>query len=95
MSTPRIISTSFFRTKTISDNFCKTYVYVFNDGVVMITKRLLMYYHEYPKGYTSIKQFKNWHLCENTMAFKINSFNTIVEIVNNVKPYFKETEIIL
>lgn len=52
-----------------------------------------MYYHEYPKGYTSIKQFKNWHLCENTMAFKINSFNTIVEIVNNVKPYFNESEI--
>ena len=93
MSNPKIISTSFFRSITISDHLCKTYVVVYNTGVVMITKRLLMYYHEYPKGYTSIKQFKNWHLCENTMAFKINSFNTIVEIVNNVKPYFNESEI--
>ena len=95
MSNPRVISTSFFRSITISNHLCKTYVYVFNDGVVIIEKRLLMYFHEYPKGYTSIKQFKNWHLLKNVMSFKINSFNTIVEIVNNVKPYLNQSEITL
>lgn len=95
MSNPRIISTSFFRSITISNHLCKTYVYVFNDGVVIIAKRLLMNLNETPKSCRSIKQYKDFHLVENVMSFKINSFNTIVEIVNNVKPYLNQSEIIL
>lgn len=88
-----ILSVSFFKTNSIEGNLVKTYVIVYNTGVVYIVRRLLT--NNEHKGYITMKKFKNVFLIQEEISFKINSLNTIVEIVNNVKPYFNENDIIL
>jgi hypothetical protein len=88
-----IIRISTFRSKTTSGELAKTYVVVYNTGVIVIAKRFLT--NKQVDGFIVVKKFKDMYLLQSSMSFKLQSFNTIVEIVNQVKPQIKDKEITL
>lgn len=89
----KIKSIGSFRSNTNTGELSKTYVIVFNTGIVLIVRRILTTKEE--KLYTTIKKFKNVFLIQEQMKFKINSLNTVAELVNNTKPYLNDKDIIL
>lgn len=93
MKKEKILSIGSFRSNTTTGELSKTYVIVFTTGIVLIIRRILTTKEE--KLYTTIKQFKNYFLIQEEMKFKIDSLNTISEIVNNTKSYLLESDIIL
>jgi hypothetical protein len=89
----KIISVHGFKSTSASGNKAKTYVIGHDDGVIFIIQRVLA--TEILGDYKVIKKFKGKYLLERYIGFKLNSYNTIVNIIeNDIKPLLKPEDII-